>query len=105
MDAGDRLDLPPLRTRAEMRATLAARLYGPVPPPPDRLEITRAPLAGLGAERIVLTLTQGDRVFHQKFGYGAVREIEGDKLTIDFEKAGEKKVVASYVSAADDIPF
>ena len=30
---------------------------------------------------------------------------EGDKLTIDFEKAGEKKVVASYVSAADDIPF
>ncbi|MEO0362961.1 MAG: DUF3553 domain-containing protein, partial [Pseudomonadota bacterium] len=47
----------------------------------------------------------GDRVFHQKFGYGAVTEIEGDKLTVAFEKAGEKKVVASFVTGADDIPF
>ncbi|WP_412555732.1 ATP-dependent helicase [Shimia sp. MIT1388] len=47
----------------------------------------------------------GDRVFHQKFGYGAVTDIEGDKLTVDFEKAGEKKVVARFVSAPDDIPF
>ncbi len=47
----------------------------------------------------------GDRVFHQKFGYGAVVEIEGDKLTVAFEKAGEKKVVASFVTAADAIPF
>jgi DNA helicase-2/ATP-dependent DNA helicase PcrA len=47
----------------------------------------------------------GDRVFHQKFGYGDVREIEGDKLTVDFEKAGEKKVVARFVSAPNDIPF
>ncbi len=47
----------------------------------------------------------GDRVFHQKFGYGAVMDIEGDKLTVAFEKAGEKKVVARFVSASDDIPF
>ena len=47
----------------------------------------------------------GDRVFHQKFGYGAVVGIEGDKLSIAFEKAGEKKVVASYVTAADEVPF
>jgi DNA helicase-2/ATP-dependent DNA helicase PcrA len=47
----------------------------------------------------------GDRVFHQKFGYGAVTGIEGDKLTVLFDKAGEKKVVASFVSAADAIPF
>ena len=47
----------------------------------------------------------GDRVFHQKFGYGAVVEIEGDKLSVAFEKAGEKKVVASFVSPADAIPF
>ena len=47
----------------------------------------------------------GARVFHQKFGYGAVTGIEGDKLTIDFEKAGQKKVVASFVTAADQIPF
>jgi DNA helicase-2/ATP-dependent DNA helicase PcrA len=46
----------------------------------------------------------GDRVFHQKFGYGRVTEIEGDKLTVDFEKAGEKKVVARYVTAAGPRP-
>ncbi|WP_108783477.1 ATP-dependent helicase [Pontivivens insulae] len=51
----------------------------------------------------------GERVFHQKFGYGAITAFEGDKLTIAFEKAGEKKVLASYVksagSAGDDVPF
>ncbi|GAB4285018.1 MAG: UvrD-helicase domain-containing protein [Roseovarius sp.] len=47
----------------------------------------------------------GERVFHQKFGYGAILGIEGDKLEIAFEKAGTKKVVARFVTAADDIPF
>ena len=49
--------------------------------------------------------SMGDRVFHQKFGYGTVIGIEGDKLEIDFEKAGVKKVVARFVTGADDIPF
>jgi DNA helicase-2/ATP-dependent DNA helicase PcrA len=49
--------------------------------------------------------TVGERVFHQKFGYGAILGIEGDKLEIDFEKAGVKKVVAKFVTGADDIPF
>jgi DNA helicase II / ATP-dependent DNA helicase PcrA len=39
----------------------------------------------------------GDRVFHQKFGYGKVARIDGNKLTIAFEKAGDKKVVDSFV--------
>jgi DNA helicase-2/ATP-dependent DNA helicase PcrA len=39
----------------------------------------------------------GDRVFHQKFGYGLVTKIDGNKLTITFDKAGEKKVVDSFV--------
>jgi DNA helicase-2/ATP-dependent DNA helicase PcrA len=47
----------------------------------------------------------GERVFHQKFGYGAITGIEGDKLEIDFEKAGVKKVVARFVTGADDVPF
>jgi DNA helicase-2/ATP-dependent DNA helicase PcrA len=42
----------------------------------------------------------GDRVFHQKFGYGQVVKIDGNKLTIAFEKAGEKKVVDSFVERA-----
>jgi len=41
-----------------------------------------------------------DRVFHQKFGYGQVVKIDGNKLTIAFEKAGEKKVVDSFVERA-----
>jgi len=39
----------------------------------------------------------GDRVFHQKFGYGEVTSIDGNKLTIQFDKAGEKRVVDSFV--------
>ena len=42
----------------------------------------------------------GDRVFHIKFGYGAVRHIEGNKLTVMFEQAGEKKVIDSFVERA-----
>ncbi|MEO0485897.1 MAG: UvrD-helicase domain-containing protein [Pseudomonadota bacterium] len=52
--------------------------------------------------------TVGDRVFHQKFGYGEVIEIEGDKLDIEFDKAGSKKVVAKFVTSAggaSDVPF
>jgi DNA helicase-2/ATP-dependent DNA helicase PcrA len=36
-------------------------------------------------------------VFHQKCGYGRISEIKGNKLTVEFEKAGQKKVVASSV--------
>ena len=56
----------------------------------------------------VLVFSLGDRVFHQKFGYGEVRNIEGDKLDIEFDKAGLKKVVAQYIQSADsvdDVPF
>ena len=42
----------------------------------------------------------GARVFHDKFGYGQVLEIEGNKLTVSFDKAGEKKVLDSFVMAA-----
>jgi DNA helicase-2/ATP-dependent DNA helicase PcrA len=42
----------------------------------------------------------GQRIFHQKFGYGRVRVVDGDKLEIDFEKAGSKKVLHSFVEAA-----
>ncbi|MGH1354283.1 MAG: ATP-dependent helicase [Thalassovita sp.] len=47
----------------------------------------------------------GARVFHQKFGYGNVMDVEGDKLDIEFDKAGRKRIVARFVTAPDDIPF
>jgi DNA helicase II / ATP-dependent DNA helicase PcrA len=39
----------------------------------------------------------GERVFHQKFGYGRIVSIDGEKLEIAFEKAGTKKVMDSFV--------
>jgi DNA helicase-2/ATP-dependent DNA helicase PcrA len=42
----------------------------------------------------------GERVFHQKFGYGEVAEVDGNKLTVDFDKAGRKRVVDSFVAHA-----
>jgi DNA helicase-2/ATP-dependent DNA helicase PcrA len=50
-----------------------------------------APKGGEGA------LAKGTRVFHQKFGYGKIVSVEGDKLQIAFEKAGRKKVMAGFV--------
>ncbi|NOD82782.1 ATP-dependent helicase [Ruegeria sp. HKCCD6119] len=53
----------------------------------------------------VASFTLGERVFHQKFGYGAVVGIEGDKVEVEFDKAGTKKVVSRFLTNKDDIPF
>ena len=42
----------------------------------------------------------GTRIFHDKFGYGTIAAIDGNKLTVDFEKAGRKRVLDSFVQAA-----
>ncbi|HEX3888337.1 MAG TPA: UvrD-helicase domain-containing protein [Phenylobacterium sp.] len=54
-------------------------------------------LVATSAESAASDYKRGDRVFHQKFGYGAVTAVEGNKLTVAFEKAGEKKVIDSFV--------
>ncbi|HUK11166.1 MAG TPA: UvrD-helicase domain-containing protein [Stellaceae bacterium] len=41
--------------------------------------------------------SRGDRVFHQKFGYGTVQRVEDNKLAIAFDKAGDKMVMDSFV--------
>ncbi|MEQ1866537.1 MAG: ATP-dependent DNA helicase, partial [Micropepsaceae bacterium] len=46
------------------------------------------------------TYQRGARVFHQKFGYGRVTSIDGNKLTVDFDKAGEKRVIATFLARA-----
>ena len=45
----------------------------------------------------VSDFTVGDRVFHLKFGNGNVIAVDGNKLTIAFDHAGEKRVVDSFV--------
>ncbi len=42
----------------------------------------------------------GDRVFHLKFGNGNVSAVEGNKLTVDFDKAGQKRVLDGFVERA-----
>jgi len=72
---------------------------------------TRSIASASQAKNIIIDATAlpafglGDRVFHQKFGYGAVIGVEGDKLEIAFEKSGVKKVVARFVTDENDIPF
>ena len=44
-----------------------------------------------------LIIHEGERIFHQKFGYGKVLNIDGDKLEIKFEKSDIKKVLASFI--------
>jgi len=67
-------------------------------PDPQRIIEARASAVSLGNKgRDDLSL--GQRVFHGKFGYGTISAIEGNKLEIDFEKAGRKKVLDSFVSA------
>ena len=67
----------------------------------------RGPIEGTG--RVIATsdpaasasaYKRGMRVFHQKFGYGAVTMVEGNKLTVSFDKAGEKKVIDTFVESA-----
>ncbi len=64
---------------------------------PQRVIETRAFAVSLGNKgRDDLSL--GQRVFHEKFGHGTIAAIEGNKLEIDFEHAGRKKVLDSFVS-------
>jgi DNA helicase-2/ATP-dependent DNA helicase PcrA len=44
---------------------------------------------------------RGARVFHQKFGYGTVVDVDNDKLEIAFDHGGSKKVMDSFVTPAE----
>jgi DNA helicase II / ATP-dependent DNA helicase PcrA len=66
---------------------------------PTRIVESRASAVSLGSKGRS-DLSPGLRVFHQKFGYGAIAEIEGNKLEIDFESAGRKRVLDSFVTVA-----
>ncbi len=50
----------------------------------------------------------GERVFHKKFGYGEITDIDGNKLAVHFDKAGIKNLVSHYLvpaAMAEDVPF
>ncbi|MFM8500153.1 MAG: ATP-dependent helicase [Chakrabartia sp.] len=66
---------------------------------PTRIVEARASAISLG-NKGRSDLAIGQRVFHDKFGYGQITEIEGNKLEIDFDQAGRKRVLDSFVTLA-----
>jgi len=65
------------------------------------LLIENSPAPRRGEEiRRVGGFSVGDRVFHQKFGYGSVTEVEDNRLAVHFDVAGDKKVMDAYVERA-----
>ena len=64
---------------------------------PKVIEAWEQPARPARADRIA----PGARVFHQKFGYGTVREAEEDRLDIEFDKAGPKRVLDRFVERAN----
>jgi DNA helicase II / ATP-dependent DNA helicase PcrA len=62
--------------------------------PPIEVKASAISLGNKGRD----DLSVGQRVFHGKFGYGTIEAIEGNKLEIEFEKAGRKRVLDSFVS-------
>ncbi|TMJ72696.1 MAG: DNA helicase II [Alphaproteobacteria bacterium] len=66
---------------------------------PLLIESARVPLRGQEVPKVG-GFSVGDRVFHQKFGYGTIRKIEDNRLDINFEHAGDKKVMDAFVQRA-----
>jgi len=69
--------------------------YDPYARPPIEVKASAVSLGNKGRDDLRL----GQRVFHGKFGYGTIEAIEGNKLEIEFEKAGRKRVLDSFVTA------
>jgi DNA helicase-2/ATP-dependent DNA helicase PcrA len=58
---------------------------------------------GRKAETVAVStegFSAGQRVFHEKFGYGKIRAVDGDKLEVSFDKAGDKKLIDRFVVKA-----
>ena len=82
--------------RAPATRSSASAMARPIPAtapaaPRSRRRTIEGELVAKSVSDTPSPFTVGDRVFHQKFGNGNVAAIEGNKLTIDFDKAGQKK--------------
>jgi DNA helicase-2/ATP-dependent DNA helicase PcrA len=59
---------------------------------PTTIEGTAVPVGGSDS------FEPADRCFHQKFGMGTIEVVDGDHLTIEFDNAGSKRVMAQFVA-------
>ena len=93
-DLGTFLDDEPFAARPDQPLPLAPRRAGQGDRGQGRDPAVAPARASTGAFKA------GDRIFHDKFGYGKVEAVDGNKLDIAFEKSGRKKVIDSFVQAA-----
>jgi len=82
------------RGPAWQRATAQSATITRAPAPSER-----GPAASVGA-KARSDLAIGMRVFHEKFGYGEIIDIDGNKLEVEFDQAGGKRVLDSFVKLA-----
>jgi DNA helicase-2/ATP-dependent DNA helicase PcrA len=90
--------------RQRMATAPSVFAHGPISA--GRPRIMEAKLSEKGAWEVQArparkdAMTVGTRVFHQKFGYGRVTRVEDDRLDVDFEKTGSKRVLDRFVERA-----
>jgi DNA helicase-2/ATP-dependent DNA helicase PcrA len=86
--------------RAQTRGGDAAKQnWGNRSGPQTRTKMIEGELVASSVTATPSRFKAGDRVFHLKFGNGTIAAIDGNKLTIDFDKAGQKRVLDSFVEA------
>ncbi|GIL01036.1 MAG: DNA helicase [Alphaproteobacteria bacterium] len=84
--------------RARQRDSDAARTnWGSRSGPQTKARVIEGELVAASVNRPASGFAIGDRVFHMKFGNGNIVAIDGNKLTIDFDRAGQKRVLDSFV--------
>jgi DNA helicase-2/ATP-dependent DNA helicase PcrA len=88
----------PARTQTRGPGWQRALTTGYDPSPKRVRESTRSAASFAAKPRTDIAV--GQRVFHDKFGYGTVTDQEGNRLEIEFEQAGTKRVIDSFVTAA-----
>jgi DNA helicase-2/ATP-dependent DNA helicase PcrA len=101
------ISTPPLRGRVREGGTSSEGANAPegansqrAKTPPRRVPLTIEGELVAKSTGTVSAFSLGDRVFHQKFGNGNITAIDGNKLTIQFDRAGEKRIVDSFVERA-----
>jgi DNA helicase-2/ATP-dependent DNA helicase PcrA len=95
--SAEREDLSHLSTTGRGRASDPRSAEGPRRSNARRLPLTIEGELVAKSTGTISAFSLGDRVFHQKFGNGNITAIDGNKLTIAFDRAGEKRVVDSFV--------
>jgi hypothetical protein len=93
-DADSQAELPMPRSRLKIVAKSVPAAKGKKPPPPARAEGSEQSSHSLPKES---EFSAGDSVSHPTFGHGIVKEIDGDKLTIEFAGKVTKQIVDYYV--------